>query len=67
MVFLRKIWFFGALEKPARFRKSAPGALEPEIDDFEKNLIRKSMLSERLPRSRKSAPGALEPEIDDFE
>ena len=53
-------------ERPARSRKSAPGALEAEIDDFERNLIRKSMLSERPARSRKSAPGALEPESNDF-
>ena len=47
-------------ERPARSRKPVPGALEPEINDFERNLIRKSMVSERSARSRKSAHGALE-------
>ena len=46
-------------ERPARSRKSAHGALEPEIDDFAMNLIRISMVSERSARSRKSPPGAL--------
>ena len=39
-------------EKHARSRNSAHGALEPDINDFERNLIRKSMVSERSARSR---------------
>ena len=54
-------------ERSARSRKTAHGALEPEIADFDYNLIEKSMGSERPARSRKSTPGALEPEINDFD
>ena len=35
------------------------GALEPEINDFERNLISTSIVSERPVRRRSSAPGAL--------
>ena len=54
-------------ERPARSRKSSPRALEMEINDFDQNLIKKSMVSERPARSRKSAPGALEAESNRFE
>ena len=47
-------------ERPARSRTSAHVALEPEINYFDRNLIRKSMVSERSARSRKSVHGALE-------
>ena len=53
--------------RPARSGKSAPGALEAEIDDFEQNSTRKSMVLEMPARSRQYAPGALKAEIDDFE
>ena len=42
-------------EMPARSRESAPGAVEPEINNSGRNFIREAMVSERLARSRKSA------------
>ena len=54
-------------ERPARSRQLPHGALEPEINHFDKNLIRKSMVSERPARSRQLPHGALEPAIHNFD
>ena len=51
-------------ERPARSGKSPHGAPELEITDFEMNLIRNLMVSERPAKSRKHAPEALEPYRD---
>ena len=51
-------------ENLAKLRKTSPGALGPRINRFERNLMRKSMVSERPTRFSKTAPGASDQEMN---